>query len=55
MLYKIFFTYSDHETGQKYQLTGVKNGSDPGEAIYYFRKQYPHCEIEITRTEQIIL
>ena len=55
MLYKIFFTYTEPETGKRYELTGIKDGRTPGEAKYYFSKQYQHSQIEIKEAEPIEL
>jgi len=48
MIYKIEFTYKDPASGQTYKLKGIKAGDNPGEAEYYFRRQYPRHKINIT-------
>ena len=53
MIYKIEFTYKDPASGQTYELKGIKAGDNPGEAEYYFMKQYPRHEINITNIQAI--
>ena len=53
MIYKIEFTYTSPENGQTYELKGIQAGENPGEAEYYFRKQYPRHKINITSIEAI--
>ena len=53
MLYLINFTYKDPASGQTYQLKGIKEGRNPGEAEYYFMKQYPRHKINITDIKAI--
>lgn len=54
MLYKIVFTWINPDTKQNYILSGIKEGTTPAEAIYYFKKRYPHHEIEVIETTPII-
>jgi hypothetical protein len=53
MLYLINFTYKDPASGQTYKLKGIKEGRNPGEAEYYFMKQYPRHKINITDIQAI--
>lgn len=53
MIYKIEFTYKDPASGQTYELKGIKDGRNPGEAEYYFRRQYPRHKINITSVKAI--
>ena len=53
MIYKILFAYTDPASGQNYIFKGIKEGSDPAEANYYFKKQYPRHNIEILETTPI--
>lgn len=53
MIYKIEFTYKDPANGQTYKLKGIQDGRNPGEAEYYFGRQYPRHKINITNIETI--
>lgn len=53
MLYQIIFKYIAPESGQEYTFKGIKEGCTPGEATYYFLKQYQHHEIEIQEVKEL--
>ena len=55
MLYQIIFRYTDPENGKQYNFSGIKEGSTPGEAKYYFLRKYPHSNIEILKTTPLII
>lgn len=47
MIYKIEFSFIEPATGQKLNFLAIQDGSTPGEAELFFKRQYPRHEITI--------